>query len=166
MKKNFQDMFFSSIIADSFRSSLDIYSKFIGWFFDFNNKESMGFSYKDLIKPLRYHSKGLSSKCNSLYISEAFLFLKTFRDAEKHEGIGKHKISLSNIEGTLKIELRRPEKISLIQFEKAACSCLQDFRELLRVTCVELQNWPLGFESPNDTVAETDDQGFFKMPSK
>lgn len=163
LAKTFLDSFFASALADSFRSALDIYSKFIGWFFDFSHRETMGFSYKGLIVPLRKHSRSIADECNTIYTSPDFQHLKTFRDSEKHEGLGKHRVSLADINGTLKINLVRPTSVDISKIERSACSCIEHFYRLLKTTSEELKSCPMGYDSPNDRIAAIDEEGYFRM---
>ena len=165
LPKAYVDTFFCFTLADSFRSSLDIYSKFIGWFFDFKGKETMGFNYGELVKPLRLHSQRLADECNALRNSSEYALLKWIRDAEKHEGHGKTIFNLNETATSFSLVLRRPEPIDMANLELSAYVCLRSFLHLLHTTSVELERWPLGYPSTRDKVAEIDDEGYFRIPS-
>lgn len=164
LTKDFTDKFFAFILADAFRSALDIYAKFLGWFFDLKGKEKLGFSYEQFIIPLKSHASTLAEECNALQMSPHFRALKALRDAEKHEGLGKTLLKLNNTATSFELELKRPEPFDLADVERTACACLQSFRQLLQTTSGELSRWPLGYPSALDQVVEIDDEGFLRMP--
>jgi len=162
--QKYLNKFFISILADSFRSGLDIYSKFLGYCFDLSGKEEMGFGYKSLIEPLKDKSKSLSQSCNELYKSDEFSLLRNLRDAEKHVGLDKHTVSIKRLNRGFEIEAKRPAELDIGKLETATCVLLQKLLHLVHLTVDELQKWDLGYDSPNDMVVEETDEGSFRLP--
>ena len=164
LAKAFLDKYFALSLADAFRAALDVYAKFGGWFFDLNGKETMGFSYKKFIAPLRVRCGVLGEACNQICRSPHFNYLKTLRDADKHDGLGGHRISISEISKRINIKLQKQAVIDLLKVEDCACKCIGDFQRLLETTANEIETWPLGFPSPNDRRTTIDDEGYVVWP--
>lgn len=162
--KTFLDEFFISIAVDSLRSALDIYARFVGCYFNFPGTKHVGFGYKYLIEPLKRISDPLYVSCNDLYSSAAYKEVKSFRDKEKHLGLGKFDVSILNLKEEVSVTLRRPEPINMLSLETAICVLLSDYCGLIATTVTEFTHWPLGYDSPEDKFMLEEEDGSFRMP--
>ena len=159
--KDYSDKFFLSVIADSLRSSLDIISKFLAWYFWLPEKEEIGFGYKKLIIPLHTICSPVADKCNSILQSKEFKMISEFRNADKHIGHGKLKIGFVNTKEKFSITLERPEELELSELKLASTNLFFQLKDLIRLSAIELQQWPLGYDAVNDELLEVTSEGYF-----
>lgn len=164
LPKEYLDRFFVLVLADSIRSSLDIYAKFIAWYFYFGNRDTVGFNYKSFIKPLESCSTTLAAQCNHLYKLDAYKSLRELRDTDKHVGFGKSTIKVTNRKGKLDILMKRSEPLDLPRRLRCACKCLFALTDLVGVTTCELSQYPLGYESDKDEIVELRPDGYYWWP--
>lgn len=150
LTKAYTDELFVLIAADALRSSLDIFSKVLGWYFGLEHKQSVGFEYGKLIKPLREKSAPVSELLNRLYNAEHFTFLKSLRDADKHIGFGKPTILLEDTPTATKVSLTQADRIEIARVESCICATLTDLCTVVAASVTELQKWPLGYDCADD----------------
>jgi len=155
---DYKKRFFLAIAADSLRSFLDILTKSIAWFFDFNNKNEIGFSFNNFLKPLKNFSLQIFNSGNQIYQSPAFKEIKSFRDAEKHNGLETrtHLLNKKNFE----IEISKPKIINLIELEK---NCVELYYMNLKFSeaCVsEFLEYDKGYDSPDDKYFKINSDGY------
>lgn len=162
LPKEYLDRFFVFVLADSIRSSLDIYAKFVAWFFYFKDRNTIGFNYKSFIKQLQSHSPALASQCKQLYNLGAYNSLKELRDTEKHVGFGKNTIKITNRKGKLEILMKRVEPLEIEKWLKCAHSCLFALVDLLKFTTSELSRYPLGYIDSKDKIVELTPDGYYR----
>ncbi len=163
LTKSYKDRFFSSILIDSWRSSLDIFAKYIAWYFDIPGKEELGFTYKNFIVPLKNLSNHISEKCNSIYKSESYRTFKNYRDSEKHAGFDKTKLNIKEIKNEINIRLGSDEILNISSMEKDACSNLINLIDLIDNSVSELKKWHLGYDSSKDRFGEEMSDGSIKI---
>ncbi|MCX6829584.1 MAG: Cthe_2314 family HEPN domain-containing protein [candidate division Zixibacteria bacterium] len=161
-QKEMLEKYFICSMVDSLRSSLDILSGAIAYFFDLAGKNSMGFNYKKLIDPLAKKNGRLSDTCNSLYGSDDYAAIKKLRDAEKHAGLEKNVISIDELSKS--IHMQRPTLVSRALFESPICKTLTNLLNIPHVLAEELLNHSLGYTSPNDKIAILCEDGRFFIP--
>jgi hypothetical protein len=92
LPQKYKDNLFISVITESLRSSLDIFAKFLGWYFDLDEKEEIGFNYKKLIQPISKISSKISKQLNIIYTSNEYALIKELRDTDQHIGKNQNKI--------------------------------------------------------------------------
>src|SRR4030067_2436586 len=122
LSDKFKNDFFISVMADSIRASLDIFSKFIAWFYDLAESDEIGFNYKKLIKPLESYSKKISQLLNRIYISQEFELIKNIRNSDKHIGKNQNQIKLERTLQKFNFEFKRAQPIPFKEFEEKSCS--------------------------------------------
>jgi hypothetical protein len=162
--KEYSDKFFLSVVADSLRSSLDMMSKFLAWYFWLPEKEEIGFSYKKLVVPLRTICPPVADKCNSILQSKEFKMINEFRNTDKHIGQGKRKIAFVKTEKGFSITTERPEGLELNELKLASADLFFQVKELIHLSTIELQQWPLGYDAVDDENLELTGEGTFTSP--
>lgn len=150
LTKAYTDELFALIAADALRSSLDIFSKVLGWYFGLEHKHSVGFEYGKLIKPIRERSVVISELLDHLYNAEHFTFLKSLRDADKHIGFGKPTILLEDTPTATRVTVTQADRIEIAQVESCVCETLTELCTLVVATVGELQKWPMGYDCDDD----------------
>lgn len=157
--EKFKEYFFISVMADSLRGALDIYSKFIAWFYDLPEREEIGFNYKKLIKPLLRYSKKISQELNKIYQSTEYELIKNIRDSDKHFGKSQNQIKLESTLNKFNFEFKRAHQVSLKEFEKNSSLLFMQIKKLLSVTVDEFCKTKLGYDSMNDIEFIEDENG-------
>jgi hypothetical protein len=161
-EKFIQD-FFIEVMLDSLRSSLDIFSMFVAWFYDMQDKETLGFSYKKLIEPLKKINSELSIKLNEIYKSEEYKFIKDIRDSNRHFGKGQNKINIENSLTRFELIMERTLPIDLLSIEHNVYLMLEKIKNLTEFTVNEFCKLNLGYEAKSDLIILfIDDKGHFK----
>lgn len=144
--------FFINTIVDSLRSSIDIFSMFVAWFYDINGKENMGFSYEKFIKPLKLMNNNLSTRLNDFYKSDEYKLIKELRDSNKHIGKGQNKIDIVNTIKKYKLHFEPSKPIDILKFKKTSCKYLKKLKEITTFTVDEFCKTDLGYDSNNDLI--------------
>jgi len=157
----FKDDFFVSVMADSLRSSLDIFSKFLAWFYDLSESEEIGFNYKKLIDPLKSYSKKISQELNRIYKSEEYILIKNIRDSDKHIGKNQNQIKLERTLEKFNFEFKRAQPIPFREFENQSLSLFKMIKGLVIVSVEESCKTKLGFDSNKDVEIVEDQNGNF-----
>lgn len=160
---NYKKRFFLAVAADSLRSSLDILSKCTAWFFDFQNKNEVGFSFKNYLKPIESLSQPIFKSGNQIYRSKAYKMVKEFRDAEKHAGLGKREFELIKLGTKFEAKINNPDPIKFLEIEKA-CAELYSMILIFSETCVcEFLKFDKGYNSTDDKICKLDREGKLVM---
>ncbi|HSP87942.1 MAG TPA: hypothetical protein VLN45_07395, partial [Ignavibacteriaceae bacterium] len=146
--KKFKDNFFISVISESLRSSLDIFSKFLSWYFDLDEKEEIGFNYKKLIQPTSTIATKTSKQLNKIYKSNEYKFIKKLRDTDQHIGKNQNQIKFEQSIKKFNFDLKRYKPINFQDFETNANSLLKMIVQLLSISIEECQLFQLGYNSP------------------
>jgi len=160
LQSDFKDRFFTNVMADAIRSSLDVFSKSIAWYFDIPGRETIGFGYETLIKPLSSKSKKLAEKCNDLYKSEPYRIIKEFRDADRHTGNTNFNIREVKHLDKFDLTIERVFPVDLNEINRNLYAFLNSLIDLVQFTVVECKRWPLGFNSQEDKICEITEQGW------
>ena len=154
-EKDYKQKFFLSVAADSLRSSLDILSKSIAWFFDLENKDTIGFAFKSFLKPIKEFSHPIFILGNSIYKSEPYIIVKNFRDSQKHEGLEKNEFSLNAISANIKFS----GPINSIEIKEATIKLFNMILDLSEICVSEFLESKKGYDSPNDEIYKMNEKG-------
>jgi hypothetical protein len=155
----YKQKLFITIAADSLRSALDIYAKSIAWFYDLKNKETLGYSYQEFLKPLKEFSVPIFREANSIYQSKPYQIIKDLRDSEKHSGLGKRHFKLIIHAKKFEAEVKNPEPLNLRNIESSCCDLLTMLMKLMHVSTKEIIHHKKSFVSKNDKFAKLDNDG-------
>lgn len=161
LPEKYKDEFFISAMTDSLRSSLDIFSKYLAWFYDLDERDEIGFSYKKLIEPLKNYSKIIAQELNIIYKSSEYIFIKNIRDLDKHIGKNQNQIKLERSLQRFNFEFKRAQPISFNEFERNSCSLFNMIKQLLFISIEENCNTKMGYDSNNDVEIIEDHNGNF-----
>ena len=148
-------------MTDSLRASLDIFSKYLAWFYDLTERDEIGFSYKKLIEPLKGYSKIISQELNIIYKSSEYSFIKNLRDLDKHIGKNQNQIKLERTLQKFNFEFKRAQPIFFKEFETNSCALFKMIKNLMLVSVEEACKTNLGFDSTNDIEIIEDQNGNF-----
>ena len=151
--EEYSTRFFLNVCADSLRASLDIYAKFVGWFFDLRSKSKMGFSYNDLIKPLKKLNSKLYKAINALYKSDAYEYVKNKRDMEKHVGQQNFSMNLEELGKSFKIKIDKTLPHDHRGIAYRITDLYSIYRQLIHETIFILKSYDMGFDSPEDRIS-------------
>jgi len=165
LTKDYKNHYFISNCVDSLRSSIDILSKVISWFFDLKGKEEMGFSYQQLISPLKKIEPKLSIALNQLYRSGEYSNINDFRNSDKHIGKGKMVVEMSKVKNSFSIKLSRKKPLEINELETDCLAVMSRLHDtvMLMVDCSCKYN--LGYDSKSDKIAYVTQDGFYKVKS-
>ena len=154
-QQEYKRKFFLSIAADSLRSSLDILSKSIAWFFDIENKDSIGFAFKSFLKPVKKISHPIFEYGNLIYKSEPYEIVKNYRDTQKHSGLEKNEFKLTAISANINCT----EPINCLEIEKAIVELFHMILNLSEICVAEFLKTKKGCDSPNDKICKVNGKG-------
>lgn len=154
-EKEYKQKFFLAVAADSLRSSLDILSKSIAWFFDLPNKDTIGFAFKSFIKPIKEISLPIFEFGNKIYKSEPFKVTKHFRDTQKHSGIEKNEFKLNNINANIKFS----NPIDCLKIENALLKLFNMILNFSEICISEFLKVSKGYDSPRDQICKVNEKG-------
>lgn len=160
--KSFKDQLFLKIAADSIRSSLDIYAKYVSWFYDLSNKKDVGFSYEKFIKNLEKHSTALKQHLIDLYSSEDFKIVNDFRNADKHIGFDRFEMDIKRSSKKFEISTKRIPKLDKDKIEHGLLSLLNSVKEIIKVTTNEFSKYELGYNSKTDFEVSIGEDGLLR----
>lgn len=159
----FKERFFYSLSIDSIRSSLDILSKFIAWYYDFDNKMEIGFSYRNLIIPLKNYSSVLSDILKEINNSKFYKTIKEYRNIEKHVGSGKPTIQLTQKGTKFEINIKRYEVPNYNEIDLSICEILNNLLLVIKNAVKEFAKHKLGYNSKKDVVGIANSDGTYSM---
>lgn len=151
----YKQKFFLAVAADSLRSSLDILSKSIAWFFDLPNKDTIGFAFNSCIKPVKEISPPIFQFGNKIYKSDSFKAIKNFRDTQKHSGLEKNKFELTTINANIKIS----NPIDCLEIEKALLRLFNMILGFSEICISEFLKDSKGYDSPRDQICKVNEKG-------
>ncbi|NWF49919.1 MAG: hypothetical protein HXY49_05185 [Ignavibacteriaceae bacterium] len=163
LPSKYKDNFFISVTTDSLRSSLDIFSKFLGWYFDLDEKEEIGFSYKKLIQPIGKISSKISKQLNIIYKSNEYELIKELRDTDKHIGRNQNKIKFERSIEKFNFVFNRYHPVNFQDYEKKANNLFKMLIELLSISIDECMKHQLGYNSSKDEEVIENEKGLFVM---
>lgn len=144
-----EEMFFK-IASDSIRSSLDIYSKVVAWYFDFPNKKEIGFSYKSFIENVKNYSVILMNKLNELYNSKEYKIINDFRNADKHIGFDRFEMNVTRSKNKYELNIKRVPPLNTKELEEALLYLLEELKSIIKISVDVFSNFELGYDSKND----------------
>lgn len=159
----FKERFFYLLAVDSIRSSLDILSKIIAWYYDFENKMDIGFSYKNLIVPLKSYSSILADILKEIYNSKYYKTIKEYRDVEKHVGQGKPTIKFTQKGTTFEINMKRYKEPNFSEIDLSICEILNNLLFVIKNSVKEFAKHSLGYNSKKDVVGIVNSDGTYSM---
>jgi len=159
LPEGYKNKFMYSIGIDSIRSSLDIFSKSIAWFFDLSEKEEIGFCWEKLIKPLKEINKNIGDMLNNIYKSEDFIFIKEFRDTEKHSGFGNNIYSYKVENTKFKMVIKRSKSPDFNKIESSLCAVINMFLDSVEKITDILITYGLFYKSKNDIYGKIENDG-------
>ena len=166
LPETYTDKFVISTMTDSIRSSLDVFAKFLAWYFWLPGKENIGFGYESLVLPLRGICAPVADKCNFVLKSPEYQLIKAYRDADKHIGQGKRTITLVPSGIGFKLTMQSPDRLDIPQLQDACADMLNQLNDLVHLSVAELQRWTLGFGAPDDKLLEESGDGTLKLASQ
>lgn len=160
------EIMMTSIMVDTFRSLLDIFSVMVSIYYDLPNPENVSFSYNKFVNPIKEFSREISIKSNELYKLLDKSEVKDFRDTEKHLGFTPHKISIEQSfeKKKSKISIQRVERIDLMKIRDEVEILLDCFINLLELSVDEMCTHPLGYISKNDINPIINSDGTYIIP--
>ncbi len=162
LEKSFKDQLFLKIAADSIRSSLDIYAKFVSWFYDLSNKKNVGFGYEKFIDKLEKHSPTLKKHLNNLYSSEDYKTIRDFRNADKHIGFDRFEMDIIRSSKKFEITTKRIPKLDKDRMEHCLLSLLNSLQEVIKITIDEFMKYDLGYNSKSDFEVSVGEDGLLR----
>lgn len=163
LPQKFKDIFFISIITDSLRSSLDIFAKFLGWYFDLAERDEIGFNYKKLIQPIDKISNKIAKQLKITYKSKEYTLIKELRDTDKHIGKNQNKIKFERSIEKFNFEFKRYHPVNFNDFEKSSINLFKMIMQLLSIAIDECILYELGYNSKKDDEVIEDEKGLFVM---
>jgi hypothetical protein len=160
----YKDIFFINVVCNSLRSSLDILSKCIAWFYDMEEKEDLGFSYHKFIAPLKKHNNKLSQQLNILYKSNEFNAIKELRDSSNHTGKNQRRILYESTLERFKVTVKIPKAFNHAIFEEQTSLLFYNIKEITIYMIDDFCRFKLGYDSENDsTIVEHSPGNWHKL---
>lgn len=162
---NFRHQVMTSMMIDTFISSLDIYSIIIIVYYKNVKPESLGFSYKNFLKPIKEFSQEIFNESNKLYKTLKNSDVKNYRDSEKHFGFTTYNLnSMDSRRQTSFYQTMKKDEIShLKKLRDETFSMLDVFLNLLDLSINEMCKHKLGYENPNDKILKVNNDGTYSL---
>ena len=157
----FKEKLFYKIASDSIRSSFDIYSKVVAWYFDFDNKKEVGFSFKSFIKNVKEYSVTLMEKLNQIYNSPEYKIINDFRNADKHIGFDRFEMDINHSKKKFEIKIQRIPHLNNAELEYALLYLLKELQFIIKISIDTFSKYELGFDSKKDIEAIIQKDGTF-----
>lgn len=165
--KEFLELIMTSMMVDTIRSVLDIYSISVMTYFGNQSSENVNFSWKRFIKPIKYYSTKIHKESNKLYQSSEYQFLQKFRTSEKHLGFTSSNIKIDSdkIRNTVNIKISRNPPVYVRDVRDQSMSTVNRFLTLMKVTISEMCSYKLGYDSKDDINSILNPDGTWSIPN-